>query len=92
VDNYEDKSDDEINRAVQHMKQGAQLWVPLMDYCGNASHSWPIIEQHGISLDAPLPNINKMWMARQDGWHRRYEDENPLRAAMIVFLKMQEAT
>ena len=86
--NYETASDDEINKAVQHLKQGKQLWYPLIDYCNNPSDAWPIIVENRISINN----------YEEDHWeadHTDYIDSvyhiNPLRAAMIVFLKMQEA-
>ncbi|MDL0009633.1 phage protein NinX family protein [Enterobacter roggenkampii] len=69
-------------------------WNP----CENASDAWPIIAEHKISIikDSGL----YLWVATSDAywvdgceWHISQEvmDENPLRAAMIVFLMMQDA-
>lgn len=61
--------------------------IEVADYCGNPSDAWPIILDNHISV------INDYgWGA----YHRRYGIEssmhvNPLRAAMIVFLIMQES-
>lgn len=58
------------------------------DPCNNPADAWPIISDNGISI---------RWNWNDDGLHGamadplyEYEHENVLRAAMIVFLKMQE--
>ena len=95
MDNYEDLTDEEINKAVQHIRQGKQLWAPLLDYCNNPSDAWPIIETNGISLI--VDDGAEHWSAcRYSGGGLpnlliEVFNKNPLRAAMIVFLKMQEA-
>lgn len=58
----------------------------LKDYCNNPADAWPIIVENKI-------NINH-W--EKFGWiadfclYEHSHKENPLRAAMIVFLMMQE--
>ncbi len=93
MDNYEDKSDDEINLAVQHVRQGKQLYGPAIDYCNNPSYSWPIITENKISIEYTGDDI---WGAiGSDGGMfscSNCADKNPLRACMIVYLKMMEAT
>ena len=61
------------------------------DYCNNPSDAWPIIIGNDIGI-YPI-NINHEWTANRwavgssiSGVHA-----NPLRAAMIVFLKMQDS-
>lgn len=65
--------------------------------CKNPDDAWSIIAEHKISLikDSGL----YLWVATSDAywvdgceWHISQEvmDENPLRAAMIVFLMMQD--
>ena len=67
------------------------------DYCNNPSDAWPIILEHKISV-TPYKQDGTNWgwqcdgfalYANKDGcfetWH-----ENPLRAAMIVFLKIND--
>lgn len=60
------------------------------DYCNNPADAWPIIESNGISIEFRrqfnLPPIAKGAHSQQ--W---YDDKNPLRAAMTVFLMMQES-
>jgi hypothetical protein len=68
-----------------------------VNYCNNPSDAWPIILENKISTSwAHTCNGVVFWKAvitnqGQPGELRRIEwhDENPLRAAMIVFLKMQ---
>ncbi|EPJ4168913.1 phage protein NinX family protein [Citrobacter freundii] len=75
------------------------LWV---DYCNNPADAWPIIVGKKLSLI----NADDKWLCvpedepvdgvTGDAVHMIYsgdgiEHENPLRAAMIVFLMMQES-
>jgi len=71
------------------------MWI---DYCNNPADAWPIIVEHKISVikDSGL----YLWVATSDAyWVDGYEwqisqevmDANPLRAAMIAFLMMQDA-
>ncbi|ECJ2352190.1 DUF2591 domain-containing protein [Salmonella enterica subsp. enterica serovar Java] len=62
---------------------------PLPDYCNDPSASWPIIEKYRISII----NLDEdEWGARgvADCKSKRAIHENSLRAAMIVFLMMQD--
>lgn len=73
------------------------LWK---DYCNNPSDAWPIIVKEGISI--AFDTNEDEWLAWGDfefdqcGWDMINEPTlyhshaNPLRAAMIVFLQMQE--
>ncbi len=61
---------------------------PLPDYCNDPSASWPIIADNGVNI---------LWDWNESGLHGasanhiwEHEHENVLRAAMIVFLMMQE--
>ena len=58
--------------------------VLIADYCNNPSDAWPIILENRISLSPK--GIN--WSA----WcfYKECEDLNPLRAACIVFLMINE--
>lgn len=62
----------------------------LFDPCNNPSDAWPIIFENEISLD-PRRTVKKLpWMA-EGGCNQVYWcDKNPLRAAMIVYLMMQD--
>lgn len=59
-----------------------------IDYCNNPSDTWPIIMENKIGLT----HVNGAWRASSvvAGYHDHCND-SPLRAAMIVFLMMQEA-
>lgn len=60
------------------------------DYCNNVKHAWPIIVENKINVE---------WHEWKDDSFKPYAlnnatmkscyDKNPLRAAMIVFLEMQ---
>lgn len=59
------------------------------DPCANPADAWPIIEKYRISII----NLDEdEWGARGVAYckSKRAIHENPLRAAMIVFLKMNE--
>ncbi|MDT8853006.1 phage protein NinX family protein [Pantoea dispersa] len=57
----------------------------LPDYCNSWADAGPIIEQKKISLE-----FVGMWRASTYEGIEREANENPLRAAMIVLLMMQE--
>lgn len=69
------------------------------NYCGNPADAWQIIIGNGISLY----HDNGNWQAEMTYYapvgafgtdetcSKFVDDKNPLRAAMIVFLMMQEA-
>ncbi|MDT3611984.1 DUF2591 domain-containing protein [Cronobacter sakazakii] len=88
---YSKLSDDEINNMVGHLV--SQRF--RTDYCNNPADAWPIITENRIGI-IPAPEVG-MWKSA----HRRVGDDdtpqhfnqnvNPLRAAMIVFLMMQES-
>ena len=66
----------------------------LHDYCNNPADAWPIITANRIGV-IPGPE-HVAWRAAhrvigEDSNPRHFtQDANPLRAAMIVFLKMKE--
>lgn len=71
------------------------------DGCSRAKDSWPIIVTNEISIIRDV-STNDVWEALPKGWitmngfessidnKLSYIDKNPLRAAMIVFLMMNE--
>lgn len=66
----------------------------LVDYCNNWADAGPIIESKLICLAADVfaePHDGGKWVAQPAyGWEKeRVRSDNPLRAAMIVFLEMQ---
>jgi hypothetical protein len=70
--------------------------VPLPEYCNVANDAWPIILGNRISVFDTGENVYG-WAASTSvfdfyshGDQISHFDKNPLRAAMIVFLKMKE--
>lgn len=69
----------------------------LKDYCNNPVDAWPIIQRNHISII--YEEATGKWCAGNiywtDGCEWQFEidlmDENPLRAAMIFYLSMQES-
>lgn len=64
----------------------------LIDYCNNPSYAWPIIFENKIAIKpcATKRSSNKEWYATNLEKITSSSQENPLRAAMIVFLMIQE--
>jgi len=93
--NYEDKTNSQINVQVHlivdpEWKDSDELDVP--NYCEDPSVAWPIIIENRIAI---IPTFDE-WTASFGGpekSRRSYMARNigPLRAAMICFLKIQEA-
>ncbi|HBB9911909.1 TPA: phage protein NinX family protein [Citrobacter freundii] len=60
----------------------------LVDYCNNPADAWPIIVDNSIGIKK---QSNGLWVSsRHGGMYPQYH-ENPIRAAMIVFLMMQDS-
>lgn len=71
--------------AVKHEGYNVVSVMGVVDYCNSPSDAWPIIFGNEISL----VNVDDaLWVARYGSVYS--EGKNPLRAAMIVFLMMQE--
>lgn len=92
--NWEEMSDDQINLKVLEQQFGplgddkdiVRIWQQgKFQPCNSWSDAGPIIEQKKISLE-----FVGMWRASTYEGIEREANENPLRAAMIVFLMMQE--
>ncbi|NCH18355.1 phage protein NinX family protein [Cronobacter sakazakii] len=85
---YSKLSDDEINNMVGRVV--SQRF--RTDYCNDPGAAWPIITANKISIYA-MSEADKRgrWGAEashpDDSYHF---NDNPLRAAMITFLMMQE--
>jgi hypothetical protein len=59
--------------------------------CNNAADSWPIIAQNKISIYAAILGDSRgEWGAEASFTEHYHFHDNPLRAAMIVFLMMQD--
>jgi len=67
----------------------------LPDYCNNPADAWPIITSARISLLADYDKWDETTAAcgsdSAGNYTTEITDKNPLRAAMIVFLMMQES-
>lgn len=74
--------DDVFTGRVPYTKNG------LQDYCNNISIAWPIIMENRITL-TPYDNEKDSWFATTDTSFF-VDHMNPLRAAVIVFLMMNE--
>lgn len=97
---YAAMSDQQINREVQKLTgigcmSGSGVLIiadgrwRTFDPCNNPADAWPIITGSMISI-RPVGNDGQLWEAAGiDGMKADY-DKNPLRAAMVVFLKMKE--
>lgn len=66
-----------------------------INFCSSPENAWPIIVENKISIVTTDEKLDK-WIAAvyssTDPYYcyPEYEHENPLRAAMIVFLKLKE--
>nr|UVM95919.1 MAG: protein of unknown function DUF2591 [Bacteriophage sp.] len=94
---YSKMSDFEINKRVFSLVMNGRDWnrqgSGVFDFCNNPADAWPIIVDNGISLECIVVNRHeKTWRAQLKPAYvkHRMNHKNPLRAAMIVFLMMQE--
>ncbi|UIW10239.1 protein of unknown function DUF2591 [Flyfo siphovirus Tbat1_6] len=103
---YSKMSDFEINKRVFSLVMNGRDWnrqgSGVFDFCNNPADAWPIIVDNKISI----VSLDNKWIAAPvdtviDGITGDSDvcfyassdsvfDTNPLRAAMIVFLVMQE--
>ena len=81
--------------AVKHEGDNVVSVMGVVDYCNNPSDAWPIIFSSRTMLNPYC--ADELWKAEVpcgfDGLFKEYATcyhRNPLRAAMIVFLMMQE--
>ena len=101
---YSKMSDFEINKAVATAlgmdvsgatEENNIMYGYVPDICNNPSDAWPLIESNLICLMADVfcePQDGGKWIAQPAyGWrHERVRNDNPLRAAMIVYLMMKD--
>lgn len=59
----------------------------IPDYCNSWADGGPIIEGRGITI---AKSVMSGWHSYDFSCVKKFSDEKPLRAAMIVFLMMQE--
>ncbi|WP_260864016.1 phage protein NinX family protein [Citrobacter sp. Marseille-Q6884] len=65
--------------------------IDIPDYCNNPADAWPIIVERKINIEwHEWKNSEWKSYALNNATTKSYYDTNPLRAAMIVFLMMQE--
>ena len=74
--------------AVKHGGDNVVSVIGVVDYCNNPSDAWPIIVANRINVYASEGPDFMPWMAGCGGI--MVSNKNPLRAAMIVFLMVQE--
>ena len=90
---YSKMSDFEINEAVSmallsQSKNPEAKYVAVGNYCNSWADAGPIIASNRISL---RNRHEGDWQAVNEwGVSHSYIDKNPLRAAMVVFLMMNE--
>ena len=82
-----------VDGCASHVKCGNELspgfaMIEVSDYCNNPSDAWQIIVANRINVYASEGPDFMPWMAGCGGF--MVSNKNPLRAAMIVFLMMQE--
>ena len=103
---YSQLSDFEINKRVAQLHGGFALTLAVhdeppsgkafnpgrFDPCNSPADAWPIIVENSISLYAVGEDYRRgKWGAEGPKAGAPYHfDNNPLRAAMIVFLMMRE--
>jgi len=72
-----------ITDKVPYTKNGVH------DYCSDATAALPIIMANRIALYPAT--VGEQWAAHYADWDIAHADKNALRAAMIVYLQMQES-
>ena len=82
-----------VDGCASHVKCGDECspgfaMIEVSDYCNNPSDAWPIILVNRINIYASEGPDFMPWMAGCGGM--MVSNKNPLRAAMIVFLMVQE--
>lgn len=98
---YSQLSDRDIDRLVLNVVYGVHandkdiqgVWARGgFKYTTNAADSWPIIQENRISVYPQADYEGSEWLSSCIDSQLEVEvsDENPLRAAMIVFLMMQD--
>lgn len=95
--NYEEMSDFEINCRVHAdvMQISGLNSFKAKDYCNNPADAWPIIDENNITIINDNPSM-RLAVNDSAGYYNGSSgiiasyDENGFRAAMIVFLEMNE--
>lgn len=76
-----------IGAIVSGKNNSGRMMVGEFNPCNNPSDAWPIIVDNEISINRWATSDD--WATDRFG-HFDTRDDKPLRAAMIVFLKMNE--
>ncbi|AUR88322.1 NinX [Vibrio phage 1.112.O._10N.286.46.B11] len=63
----------------------------INDYCNNPSDAWPVIVDNEINIEFQDGGFVNAWVDNDSGSFESQIQKNPLRAAMICFLKMKDA-
>lgn len=85
-----------VNFSGESIGGGAEKWLcryeegTKFDPCNNPADAWPIIAEHGIGIIPYKKGLAEAWNAANGLMSGTTKDGNPLRAAMIAFLKMKE--
>ncbi|QGF21008.1 NinX protein [Vibrio phage Seahorse] len=89
--NYEEMSDGEITWRVHHAVNeipDGHATICTADYCNNPSDAWPIIVDFDITVrGGGVACVDRNYF---DVPIHVTRNRNPLRAAMICFLKMKD--
>lgn len=91
--NYEEMSDGAINLEVHYLANDIpkhHAVIMTKDYCNNPSDAWPIITENEMKIDPRRSSPKLDWMVSRDDQIYAVS-KNPLRAAMICFLKIKDA-
>lgn len=89
--NYQTATDEEINLAV-HRSRGLRVTAPIgsVDYCNNPADMMPVVFENRISLTFET-YTNEWWAMTNDFSGPRFKHTNPLRAAAIVYLMLEDS-
>ncbi len=72
---------------------GGYASAPPFNPCNNPSDAWSIIAENKIDIELPHEEVNQIGFASnhfEGVVHEIMPNDNPLRAACIVYLMMQE--
>lgn len=83
--NYDPSLEDEPPIKINSYDSNGDYAGFIADYCNNPSDAWPIICEFNLELEWSMAGANFFHGDIESGWNK-----NPLRAAMICFLMMQE--
>lgn len=99
VKHYQDRSGDMVWFTVKNEDGNEYFdYIDYKDFCNNPADAWPIISDNRISImfdQTTEKGSDDQWCLASSPCDQHVVDyispSKPLRAAMIVFLKMQES-